>query len=48
MNLFEMLGSFIPAALVRRALAFVLGFSLMCMYLAAKEVISGRFYLLLQ
>jgi hypothetical protein len=43
MNLFELLGAYLPTRYLRRAPAFVLGFALMCMYLAAKEVLAGRF-----
>jgi hypothetical protein len=46
MSLLELLASIIPQWLVRRTLAFVLGFSLMCMYLAAREVAIGRFWAL--
>lgn len=33
----------LPDWLIRRVLAFVLGFCLMGMYMAAKEVLAGRF-----
>lgn len=42
MNLFEIFAALIPVWLVRRALAFVLGFSLMCMYLSARDIWAGR------
>jgi hypothetical protein len=38
MNLLELLGEFVPEWFIRRSLAFVLGFCLMCMVLAAHEV----------
>jgi len=47
MNLLELLGALIPARYVRRALAFVLGFALMCMYLAAQEILAGRSWTIL-
>jgi hypothetical protein len=43
MNLLELLGAYIPARYLRGAMAFVLGLALMCMYLAAREVLAGRF-----
>jgi hypothetical protein len=41
MNLFELLGEFIPDWLIRRTLAFVLGFSLMWMVRTFQELWPG-------